>query len=175
MKKVVLVVLLVALILAPVMAANNPMQKYSGATKKDSLGIGLNLGTNTGVGISYGMGKYDVIADIGLNNFGVYPLSLRADCCFVYTLYDVVLSDDLGISKATLPVTVGLAGAAGLTFADDFQFGVSVLVPVGIQYTFDNFPCTLYLRIAPGLSLVDQSGFAIGFGFAGYIGALYLL
>ena len=63
-KRLVLVALIALCLVAPVFAADN----YSGVAKKNSVGLGLNLGTNTGVGFRYGMGDFDILANIGLHH-----------------------------------------------------------------------------------------------------------
>ena len=66
MKKKVLVLLVIALMAAvPAMAAST-----RGAADDGSVGIGLNLGTNTGLGMKFGMGKFDIFADVGLSVIG---------------------------------------------------------------------------------------------------------
>ncbi len=61
-KRVILAILLVLLILAPVTAAS-----YRGSEKNGTVGVGLNVGTNTGLGLKFGMGDFDIQANIGLN------------------------------------------------------------------------------------------------------------
>jgi hypothetical protein len=59
MKKVLLALILVALVLVPATAATD------GVAKSD-LAVGLNLGTNTGVGVQYRMDKFDIVGNVGL-------------------------------------------------------------------------------------------------------------
>lgn len=163
-KRIVLVALLVLCLVAPVFAANS----YNGVTKKGSVGVGLNLGTNTGVGLRFGMGEFDVLANVGLNNFKFDPLTLSADAAASYNVYTID-----GGRNCKFPITVGASVSTAMTFADGFGLDLSVLVPVGIEYTFSEVPITLYLRLAPGVNLLKATKFDIGFGFAGYIGALW--
>lgn len=161
-KKVLLIALLVALILAPVTAAS-----YRGSEKNGTFGVGLNLGTNTGVGLKFGMGDFDILANIGLSNFQVSAdrFSLAGDIAASYEVYDV----DFGKGHH-MPITVGVGASMGFVFSDPFQFGLSVLVPVGVSYQIPDFPMQFYLRLAPGLAVLPE----INFGFAGYIGALWM-
>lgn len=159
-KKVLLIALLVALILAPVTAAS-----YRGSENDGAFGVGLNLGTNTGVGLKFGFGDFDVLANIGLDKFSVDPFSLGGDVAVSYEVYDF----DFG-GGHHMPLTVGVGASMGFVFSDPFAFNLSVLVPVGISYQIPDFPMQFYLRLAPGLAILPN----IDFGFAGYIGALWM-
>lgn len=165
MKKTLLIVLVVLLLATPLFAAS-----YNGVTKKNSVGVGLNLGTNTGVGMRFGMGDFDIIANVGLANFGVSSngIGISADAAVSYNVYT------LAIEKLEFPVTVGLGANGSFYFGDTSAISIAALVPVGIEYTFDGAPITVYLRLAPGLSFnIVGSDFKLGFGFAGYLGALW--
>jgi hypothetical protein len=162
-KKVFIVLAVVCLLATPLMAANS----YKGSTDKGSFGIGLNLGTNTGVGMRFGMGNFDVLANVGLNNFSTNTLS--ADAAVSYLVYTI----DGGNKYIQFPITVGAGGSCAMTFGDDFSISVAALVPVGIEYTFVDVPITCYLRIAPGVQILSANDLHIGLGFAGYIGALW--
>lgn len=159
-KKVLLIALLVALILAPVTAAS-----YRGSENDGAIGVGLNLGTNTGVGLKFGFGDFDVLANIGLDNFRFNPFSLGGDVAVSYEVYDF----DFGRGHH-MPLTVGVGASMGFVFDDPFVFDLAVLVPVGISYQIPDFPMQFYLRLAPGLAVLPELGFA----FAGYIGALWM-
>ena len=159
-KKVLLIALLVALILAPVTAAS-----YRGSENDGAIGVGLNLGTNTGVGLKFGFGDFDVLANIGLDNFRFNPFSLGGDVAVSYEVYDF----DFGRGHH-MPLTVGVGASMGFVFDDPFVFDLAVLVPVGISYQIPDFPMQFYLRLAPGLAVLPELDFA----FAGYIGALWM-
>ena len=163
-KKVLLVALLVALILAPVTAAS-----YRGSEQDGAIGVGLNLGTNTGVGLKFGFGDFDILANIGLDNFVFNPFSLGGDVAVSYELYDF----DFGHGHH-MPLTLGVGAKTGFVFADKFGFDLSVVFPVGISYQIPDFPMQFYLRLAPGLALLQNTSFKLGFDFAGYIGALWM-
>ncbi len=163
-KRIVLVALLVLCLMAPVFAAST-----KGVTQKGSVGVGLNLGTNTGVGFRYGMGQFDVLANFGLNNFKFNPFSMSVDAAASYKVYTI----DGGKRNLQFPITVGGGAALAITFAEKPAIDFSVLVPVGIEYTFADVPITLYLRLAPGVEIFNASSFKLGFAFAGYIGALW--
>lgn len=159
-KKVLLIALLVALILAPVTAAS-----YRGSENDGAIGVGLNLGTNTGVGLKFGFGDFDVLANIGLDYFRFNPFSLGGDVAVSYEVYDF----DFGRGHH-MPLTVGVGASMGFVFDDPFVFDLAVLVPVGISYQIPDFPMQFYLRLAPGLAVLPELDFA----FAGYIGALWM-
>ena len=164
-KRIIVVALLVLCLVAPVFAAST-----KGATQKGTVGVGLNLGTNTGVGFRYGMGQYDILANFGLNNFKFDPFSMSVDAAASYKVYTI----DGGKRSLQFPITVGGGAALAMTFnSDKVGIDLSVLVPVGIEYTFTEVPITLYLRLAPGVQFLQNSSFKMGFAFAGYIGALW--
>ena len=111
---------------------------------------------------------FDILANIGLNLFKLNPLTLSGDVAASYNVYTID-----GGRNCKFPITVGAGVSTAMTFADGFGLDLSVLVPVGIEYTFSDVPVTLYLRLAPGVNLLKATKFDIGFGFAGYIGALW--
>lgn len=163
-KKVLLIALLVALILAPVTAAS-----YRGSEKDGTVGVGLNLGTNTGIGLKFGLGDFDVLANIGIDNFHFDPFSLGGDVAVSYEVYDF----DFGHGHH-MPLTVGVGANMGFVFDNSFGFSLAVVVPVGVSYQIPDFPMQFYLRLAPGVGLLDNSQFDPYFAFAGYIGALWM-
>ena len=69
MKKVLLALILVALVLVPAAAATE-------RASKTDLAVGLNLGTNNGVGIQYRMNDFDIIANVGFGFLGGNSLSV---------------------------------------------------------------------------------------------------
>lgn len=166
MKKKVLILLVVAVLaIAPAMAATR------GSSDDGSFGIGLNLGTNTGLGMKFGMGKFDVLANVGLANFniGADGFNLGGDVAVSYEVYDIDIK-----GPHHMPVTVGLGAAMNFRFADQFGFDLSLVVPVGLEYQIPDVPVAFYLRLAPGISIMENTKVDIGFGFAGYIGVLWV-
>jgi len=165
-KKIAIVALLVLCLAAPVFAGNT-----IGASKRNTLGVGLNLGTNTGVGFRYGIGNFDVIANFGLDllHIGSNGLAFGGDAGVAYQVYNF----DLGHGNY-MPLTVGLVGVTSFAASDNgVDFDLSVLVPVGIEYTFQDVPITLYLRLAPGMRIMQNTAIDLGFDFGAYIGALW--
>ena len=165
-KRVLIIALLIALILVPVSAAS-----YRGSEKDGAFGIGLNLGTNTGVGLKFGMGDFDILANIGLSNFQVSAdrFSLAGDIAASYEVYDV----DFGKGHH-MPITVGGGVTMGFTIGDQFGLDLSVVVPVGVSYQIPDFPMQFYLRLAPGVGIMRNSVVDPYFAFAGYLGALWM-
>lgn len=155
MKKVLLAVLLLAMVLLPATAAER-------ASKTD-LAVGLNLGTNTGVGVQYRMNDFDVIGNVGFGFIGGSSLSVDAAANYKVA--------EFNIEKAQFDVTVGGGAALSIPFEEGKKLGLAAIVPVGIVYSMDNkdLPLDFYLRLAPGVSILPDVGFHMG----GYIGALW--
>jgi hypothetical protein len=157
MKKVLLALILVALVLVPATAATD------GAAKSD-LAVGLNLGTNTGVGVQYRMDKFDIVGNVGFENFGG---TLAVDAAANFAVYDFV------IEKAKFDVTVGGGLALALPF-DGSNLSLEVIIPVGLFYSMNNddFPLDFYLRVGPTVRIIkgDKSNL---FGGYGVLGALW--
>ena len=158
MKKKILVIALVLVVaLSGAFAANN----WGGAAAKNTMGIGLNLGTNTGLGMKFGMGKFDVLANIGLGDFRVGdPTEIAGDVAVSYEVADF----DFGKGHH-MPLTVG--GGLNTTIvvgSNATAFELGIMIPVGIEYTIPNTPVNFYLHLAPGLGL-DFAGSSVGLSF----------
>ena len=163
MRKVIIALLALMLIALPLTAGT------IGASKKDSVGLGLNIGTNTGLGVKYGFGDFDLLANIGLADFRVDPFALGVDAALSYQVYDIEID-----RNNHMPVTVGIGGNVNFVFDDKAKIDVSLLVPVGIEYTFNKVPFNLYLRLAPGVQIFKNSDVDFGFDFQANIGVLYM-
>lgn len=165
MKKKVLVLLVVAILaITPAMAANS-----KGASEDGSVGIGLNLGTNTGLGLKFGMGKFDIFANVGLSFLNGYGLG--ADVGVSYEVYDI----DLG-GKHHMPVTVGLMAPVEMNW-NPFYLSVSALIHAGLEYQIPDVPVLFYLRLGLGakfnISKADDAKF-VDFTGSGALGVLYV-
>lgn len=164
MKKVFFVLVLVALILVPATSAT--FTTSSAANSKYA--VGLNLGTNTGVGFQYRMGdKFDVIGNLGLRNFGVSKLALDAAANFkVY---------EFSIQDFDFDVTVGGGLYLGIPIQSGYKVDLAVLVPVGLVYSIDEdiVPIDVYFRLAPGAMLINNGTTGFDFGISSYLGALW--
>jgi hypothetical protein len=164
MKRFFFVLVLVVLILVPATSAT--LQTSSAANSKYA--VGLNLGTNTGIGFQYRMNdKFDVIGNLGLRNFGIHKLALDAAANFkVY---------EFSIEKADFVVTLGLGGYLGIPIQSGYKMDLAVLVPVGLVYSIDKdiVPIDLYFRLAPGAMIIKDGTTGFDFGISSYLGALW--
>lgn len=162
-RKFIIVAIAMLAVLAPLAAA--------GSEGKGDFGIGLNLGTNTGLGLKFGMGSFDILANVGLANFniGSSGFNLGGDVAVSYEVVDF----DFG-GGHHMPLTVGLGAAMNFRFQEQFGFDLSIVVPVGIEYELPGVPLEFYLRLAPGLRIMQNTAVDIGFGFAGYLGVLWM-
>lgn len=165
-KRIAIIALVILCVAAPMFAASDTR----GAADRNTLGVGLNLGTNTGVGLRYGYGPFDVIANIGLDllRIGSNSWTLSFD---VGASYQVHIID--GGRNLQFPITVGAIIAPSVTISDHSSFNLSVLIPGGIEYTFDEVPVTAYFRLAPGIRIMSENKVDIGFAFGAFIGALW--
>lgn len=164
-KKIVLIALLVLCLAAPVFASLN------GVTRKDSLGVGLNLGTNTGVAFRYGMGDFDITANVSFDVLEVFngTVVIAGDVGGAWNFYTID-----GGRNLQFPLTFGVSAVPALVIGDGTtSFNFSILFPVGIEYTFDDVPITVYLKLAPGMSIVDNASVKVSPEFGAYIGALW--
>lgn len=167
MKKKVLVLLVVAVLaVAPAMAAD-----YRGSTEDGSVGVGINLGTNTGLGLKFGMGKFDIFADVGLDAWHISSdgFGLGGDVGVSYEVYDI----DLG-GKHHMPITVGLMVPMGFFFGNNFSMNLGVVIQAGLEYQFPEVPILLYLRLGGGIDMKIVGDWTLGGLFAGSIGALWM-
>ena len=167
MKKKVLVLLVVAVLaVAPAMAAS-----YRGSAEEGSVGVGINLGTNTGLGLKFGMGKFDIFADVGLDawHIGSDGVGLGGDVGVSYEVYDI----DLG-GKHHMPITVGLMVPMGFFFGNNFSMNLGVVIQAGLEYQFPEVPILLYLRLGGGIDMKIVGDWTLGGLFAGSIGALWM-
>ena len=167
MKKKVLVLLVVALMAAvPAMAAST-----RGAADDGSVGIGLNLGTNTGLGMKFGMGKFDIFADVGLDVLHISSngMGLGFDVGISYEVYDA----DFG-GGHHMPITVGAMVPMSFFFGNPFAMNLGVLAQVGLEYQIPDVPVLFYLRVGLGIDMALAPNFNPGVGGAGSIGVLYV-
>lgn len=165
MKKVFAVLLVVLLSVSALYAGLG--DSYKGSSDKGSLAVGLNLGTNAGVVVNYGMGDFDLEGIVG---FGLLNGALDVEAAANYEILD--LAKDLKI-KGSMPLTIG--GEVGLwaKLSDPFLMGINALVPVKLTYTFPKFPMSLYMRVAPGVGIQLVDAVKFSFGIQGSLGATY--
>lgn len=144
---------------------------YSGTMDEGSFALGVNLGTNTGVAVRYGYGRFDIFGDVGVDFITLGregEFAIGADVGASWEVYDF----DFG-NGHHMPLTVGLMVPLGFGFGDDFIFNLSVLAQVGVQYKLPKYPWSFYARLGLGLGLDIAPDFDLFFSGAGSIGALY--
>ena len=171
MKKKVLILLVVAVLaLAPAAAA-----QYKGASEEGTWGVGLNLGTNTGVAIKYGYGDFDIFGNVGFDFLNLktdpFRFSIGVDVGISYEVYDA----DFG-GGHHMPITVGLMFPMGFIITDgSMDFNLGVLAQAGLEYQIPDVPIAFYLRLGVGLDMLfGSSGLEPGPGFSGAIGVMYV-
>ena len=159
----VIVVALLVMFLVPVASA--PLRTSSAAYSKYALG--LNLGTNTGLGFQVRANRdFDIIGNLGLDNFNSSQLSF--DVAANYKI------NEFSIDRADFDVTMGLGVNVGIPLNSDDGFDFSVLVPFGIVYHFTEVPIDVYFRLAPGIQIVKGNDVGLGFGFSAFLGGLWI-
>ena len=160
-KKALVICLLAALLVAPAFAAST-----AGTDKDGSFGLGLNLGTNTGVGMKFGMGSFDVLANVGLDNFKVSNagVGIGFDTSCSFEVYDFKID-----SQNHMPLSVGVGLSTFFDFSSNFAYDLGMLVPVGISYQLHKLPAELYFRLVPALSIVRGNSLNVGLGMDAYV------
>lgn len=156
MKKVLIVLALVALAIVPVAA------KGVGA-------IGLELGSPSGVTFNYDINdKWDGYATIGFGFIGDQTVRFA-----VGGQYKVA---EFNIEKAEFDVNVGLQSGATIYLGDNVYFGVPILATGAVSYDWtwkDVGDFTAYIRLGLGIGLVFGDSVGAGFDGAGALGCVY--
>lgn len=167
-KKVLAIVLVIALALTSAFAAST-----SGTAKKDSLAVGLNLGTTTGATVKYGMGKYDFQGTVG---FGVLSKGFDVEAGAYYDFYDITFkTGSNAIEKAaskTQTICCVAGPLAGVSISGD-GVKLNALGVVGMEYTFSKLPLSLYLRAGLGVGIGIGEEFTVGLAGTGALGGVY--
>lgn len=147
MKKVFLVVALVLIIALPVSAASY--------MKTNGIGVGLSGGWPvSGVAVKYGMDDFRLVGTLGYNYNGGFALEAGAQ-------YDL---SEFDIDGIPFYVNVGVTGAMSAGGSD---FTLSVNVPFGVSYFFEDFPVEAFLKVGPGVKILPNLGFDIGVALGG--------
>lgn len=149
MKKVLVVLAIILIVAFPIVA-------------KSEIGVGLNLGTNSGITGTYDAGKWDIFGTLG---FGVIGQSFSAEVGGEYNVYD------FSIDKADFNVNAG--GMVGVD-AKTGLFNINVLGVGSLHYEFKEVPIDTFIRLGAGLGLdVSSATVAAKFAFSGAIGGVY--
>ncbi len=92
------------------------------------------------------MDKFDIVGNVGFENFGG---TLAVDAAANFAVYDFV------IEKAKFDVTVGGGLALALPF-DGSNLSLEAIIPVGLFYSMNNddFPLDFYLRVGPTVRII---------------------
>lgn len=161
-KKIIAIVLVVALALCSLTAAST-----TGTSKKNAFSLGVGLGTNSGVAVKYGMGKFDLQANVGIviRNSEV---SFSGDVGAFYNFYDINFK--AGSSKQTISLTTG--PLVGMNVQNGL-FGLDAIWTIGAEYTFNKVPVTMFTKLGGGYGMVFADSVNGNFAFYGVLGAVY--
>ena len=164
-KKIVAIVLVVALALTGLFAA----QSTSGTSKKGQFSIGAGIGTDLSVVAKYGMGKFDLQGDLALSFLN--GNSFAVDCGGFYNFYDWnVVSGSLKAPQY-ISFTAGPLAKLGVSSGN---LGLGVLACVGAEYTFPKVPVTVFLKVGVGPQFAfSQNGANVSVTGYGVLGGLY--
>ena len=161
MKKVIIVLALVALAIVPLAA-------------KGAAAVGVELGQPTGITFRYDMdGKWDGSATVAFR-FGSKSAAIAAAIGGEYKV------TDFNIDKAKFNVNVGIQSGAYIGIGDNSgHITVPVLGTGSVSYdwTWKNVgDFTAYIRLGLGIAIgLGTDGGGLRFGFAGALGLVYHL
>ena len=168
-KKIALVALMLVLLAVPAFSAT-----FGGTTREDSVGVGLNLGTNTGVALRFGFGDFDVLANVGFDILDAFngEFKVAGDAAVSWNYYTID-----GGRALEFPLTFGVGANVAIDFSNDVSTDLSVIFPLGIEYNFaqlnPDVPITVYFRLAPGFYILQASKVGVDFDMAVYLGAIW--
>lgn len=163
-KKIIALVLVFALALCAVSAAST-----SGTAKKDAFSVGIGLGTNSGVAVKYGMGKFDVQGNVGIA-IKNSKVAFSGDVGAFYDFYDINFNTGALTKTQTISLTTG--PVVGLNVQDG-SLGLDIVWTVGAEYTFGKVPVTMFLKLGGGYGMLFADSVNGGFTFYGVLGAVY--
>ena len=152
-------------VLVALMAIGSVFAVTQGASKENTLGVGLNAGSNTGLILNYGMGKFDLEGIIG---FGALNGGLDVEVAANFEIVDVARECNF---PGKMPFTIGAEGYITTDFSN--LFGLGVLAPFKLAYTFEDVPVSLFIKFAPGVVFYFAPEFSADFGFHAALGATY--
>ena len=162
-KKIVAIILVVALAVTGLFAA----QSTSGTSKKGQLSLGAGIGTDLSVVAKYGMGKFDLQGDLSLDFLNGNAFAV--DCGAFYNFYDWNVVK--GSLKAPQYISFTTGPLAKLIIKDGLSLGA--LWGVGAEYTFTKVPVTVFLKVGLGAKFTFGDSFKAGVTGYGVLGGLY--
>lgn len=145
MKKVLLVIALVLIIALPLSAAN-----YS---KTNGVGVGVTLGYPTGLTMRYGMDDFRILGNLTWN----FGSGFYMDAGALYDITQVDLGD--------FPIYINGGAMLGLGINSGFQLSVNGII--GASYYLEEYPVEFFLNLAPGWTLIGNTGFSFKGGLGG--------
>ena len=143
MKKVLLVIALVLVIALPLSAA-----------KYNDIGVGVTLGYPTGLTMRYGMDDFRVLGNLTWN----FGSGFYVDAGALYDITQVELGD--------FPIYINGGGQLGLGLSSS-AFQLSLNGVIGASYYLEEYPVEIFLNLAPGWTLLGNTGFDFKGGFGG--------
>ncbi len=163
-KKIIALVLIFALALCSVFAAQT-----TGTSKKNDLSLGVAVGTNTGVAVKYGMGKFDLQGSVGVKFIGDFKF--YGDLGAYYNFYDWKFNTGALTKTQTISFSAGPAVAVTL---QQGTLGLDAFLAAGAEYTWSDVPITMFLKLGGGCGMVFvKSGATFSPIFYGVLGAVY--
>ena len=153
-KLIVLVLLITALAVSPVLAADHG----AGRTK-----VGVVLGRGLFATAGFPMGKtteLNVYAGAGWN---FKTVTLGAN--FLFTLVDI------NIEGETFPLSLG--PQVDISFGSASGVGLGIFADLRWEYTF-NFPLNLFIEFGPGVDMWLSNDSTVRFGWRGGLGVRYV-
>ena len=129
---------------------------------KTQWGVGVRLGSVSGVTMQYKMDKFDVIA---AGNFGLLNGGWVAGEGGVN--FQIMQWNDW--TPGEWAWTIGAVADAGFAFDDD-KFYLGAFAPFRLNYTFPKAPWSFFVELGPGLEFLPD----VNFDMEGGIGATYL-
>ena len=162
-KKIVAIVLVVALALTSLAAAST-----TGTSKKDALSVGVALGTNSGAAVKYGMGKFDLQGGLSFAVNGG-DAAFGIDCGAFYNFANWTFKTDALSAPQTIAFVTGPIAMVKIKSG----VGLDAIWAVGAEYTFPKVPVSMFLKAGIGYGFSFTGSISAGVRGYGVIGALY--
>ena len=164
-KKIIAFVLIAALAVVSLAAAST-----TGTAKKNSVALGIGLGTHNGLAFKYGYGKFDLAVNASAKVVGGHGVLFSADVGAFYNVYDIVFDTGALTKKQTISLSLGPVAAFSVK---EGYLGLDALFVVGAEYTWSKVPVTMFLKLGGGVGFDINDNFSASFAPYGVIGAVY--